>query len=84
MNISEKLKRIIELQSEKFDWKLNSLNDGANENQVAEIDKLIGEKIPTELTDLYLANNGESGDERSCFLGHRFIPIDEMAKQIDL
>lgn len=83
MTITEKLKKIIELQSEKFDWKLNSLNDGANENQITEINKLIGEKMPIELADLYISNNGESGDKRCCFLGHQFMSINEVIKLIE-
>lgn len=83
MTITEKLKKIIDLQSEKFDWELNSLNEGVNENQLVEIEKLIVDKMPTDLADLYLANNGESGEERCCFLGHRFMPINEVSKQIE-
>ncbi|SDB89510.1 SMI1/KNR4 family protein [Williamwhitmania taraxaci] len=83
MTNTDKLKKIIDLQSEKFDWKINPLNDGVNENQLAEIEKLIDDKLPAELSDFYLANNGESGDERSCFLGHRFMPINEVIKQIE-
>ncbi len=78
----ETFKNIQNWQTENLVRKMNSLNKGADKGQIAEVEKLLDEKLPDQLRELYITCNGEKGDASGCFFGHRFLPLDEVAKNI--
>ncbi len=69
---------------------MDNLNPGASDEDLRRIDELVGEAMPKEWRDLYLAHDGmnDSGNLGSLFYGYEFLSLervhDELESQIGL
>lgn len=56
------------------------LNGPSDASQIKKIEKMIGEKFPDELNEIYSVNDGETNTE--AFFGETFMPMDEIRKAL--
>ncbi len=74
--MKELVDRLKDLLKESFPEVLESLNPGASDIQIDNVEKSIGFKIPQEVVELYKIHDGQSGDI-GLFCGLPFLSLSE-------
>ena len=63
MTITEKIEHISKWTAENFEKEVNEINIGSGENDFAQIEKMVSEKLPKEFVEVYSKFNGEVGNQ---------------------
>jgi cell wall assembly regulator SMI1 len=82
MSVIEKLKQIVQIQNDNTDEENINFTESITDEQFLQIEKLIDERLPDELRELFFFSNGQSKDGKGAFFGEYFIDADEIIKQL--
>lgn len=84
MNLIKKFEQIIKFQNNNSDEILKILNKPILQQEILEIEKLLGEKLNEEVLKLYHFANGQSDDNNGIFFGEKFITSEEIINQLTI
>lgn len=83
MTITEKIEHISKWTSENFEKEVNEINLENGENDFAQIEKMVGEKLPKEYIEVYTKFNGEKGNQYGILFGLEFITTKKIISNLD-
>lgn len=83
MNIYSKLEEIKRLQEVNSDKQIGLFNSPIAENEIQQIENLIGETLPTDFKQSYLHANGQDNESDGLLLGELFMHSDEIVRQLE-
>ncbi|MFT6602097.1 MAG: cell wall assembly regulator SMI1 [Dokdonia donghaensis] len=83
MTITEKIEHISKWTAENFEKEVNEINIGSGENDFAQIEKMVSEKLPKEFVEVYSKFNGEGGNQYGILFGLEFISTKKVISNLD-
>src|SRR5690606_7208593 len=83
MNITTKFHEIINIQENNSDEPIGTLNNPISNEEIEKIEKLLEEKLPTEIKELYSFANGQNDDGNGVLFGEEFCKADEIIRQLE-
>ncbi len=84
MNITAKFQQIIAIQKYNTDEQIGTLNNTISSKDIERIEKLLEEKLPNEIQELYAFADGQNNDGYGIFFGDAFCRADEIIRQLEL
>jgi cell wall assembly regulator SMI1 len=83
MDLLHKLQQIISIQNKNSEEKNGELNDPIKEQQIARIEKLLGETLNEECIKLYSYADGQMEGGKGVLFGERFISSEEVIHHLE-
>ena len=83
MNITTKFQEIINIQKNNSDEPIGTLNNPISDEEIEKIEKLLEEKLPTEIKELYSFANRQNDDGNGVLFGEEFCNADEIIRQLE-
>ncbi|WP_051884678.1 SMI1/KNR4 family protein [Chryseobacterium luteum] len=82
MSITKKFQEIISLQKSHDEESPGILNPPISNSDIEEIEKLLEEKLPSEILELYCFANGQNDIGNGVLFGHSFCNSEEIIRQL--